>query len=230
MDDQYYIDLKTIPLFDYAKELEQTELIPSRMILKEDIKQRFACLQQHGINTLNDILVAFKTPEKLKAFSQKSGLPEEFLVILKREIASSQPKPVTLSDFPGIARDVIQKLGALGVNNTKQLFPLIITRTDRELLGEKTGITYEVILELTKLTDVSRIKWVGANFARMLVDAEYNTVEKVSKADYSKLYTEINRINAEKQFFKGKFGLNDMKLCVLAAKNVPKVVIYQEGE
>jgi len=226
MEDNYYIDLKAISLSEYKKELEQAELLPSRKILKEDIQQRFACLSQHGIKSLDDLLRALKTPEKLKAFAQKTGLPEDYLVILKREIGSSQPKPVNLKDFPGISQDTIQKLETLGIGNTKQLFSLVKTPDDRQELGHKTGISGADILELTKLTDVSRIRWVGANFARLLVDSEWDTVEKVAQADYHQLYNELVRINKEKEYFKGMFGLNDMKLCVNAAKLVPAAIQY----
>ncbi len=226
MEDNYYIDLKAIPLADYAKELEQAELIPSRKILKQDIQQRFECLNRQGIKNLNDILVALKTPQKIKEFAQKSNLPEEYLVILKREIASSQPKPVNLKDFPGIPQDVIQKLEAHSIMNTKQLFGFVQTDSDRQELGIKTKISSNEILELTKLTDVSRIKWVGANFARLLVDSECDTVDKVTNADYTNLYNELMKINEEKQYFRGKFGLNDMKLCVIAAQSVPKAIKY----
>ncbi len=50
-----------------------------------------------------------------------------------------------------------------------------------EELSSKIGINSKKILELTKLTDVSRIKLVDANFARVLVDSSYNTVKKVAK-------------------------------------------------
>lgn len=63
---------------------------------------------------------------------------------------------------------------------------------------------------------------MGANFARLLVDSGYDTAEKVANADYQKLYSAGIVINEKQKYFKGKFGLNDMKLCVLAARNVPK--------
>ena len=50
MDDNYYIDLKSISLSDYEKELQNTELLPSRKIIKEDIENRFRVLSQHGVN------------------------------------------------------------------------------------------------------------------------------------------------------------------------------------
>lgn len=224
MGGEYYIDLKQITLSEYETELEQAELIPSRKMLKEDLQKRFSCLKDHGINHLDDLLTALKTPDKIKRFALKTGLPEEYLTILKREIASSQPKPVNLIDFPGISKDTTDRLAQLGIKNTLQLFQFVRTEPDRKTLSEKTEIPYHVILELTRLTDVARIKWVGANFARLLVDSKCNTVDKVAKADYRELYDEVIQINEEKQYFKGKFGLNDMKLCVMAARNVPDAI------
>lgn len=226
MEDNYYIDLEKISLTAYADELAQTELIPSRRIIQEDIPQRFACLARHGVASLADLLNALKTPDKIKAFAEKTGLSEEYLAILKREISSNQPKPVALKDLPGIPAAAVQKLEELGVKNTKQLFDHIKTPDSRQSLAQKTGLTPEVILELTKLTDVVRIKWVGANFARLLVDSGCDTVEKVTRADYTRVYNQLMKINEEKQYFKGKFGLNDMKLCVLAAKSVPLAIQY----
>jgi hypothetical protein len=136
------------------------------------------------------------------------------------------PKPVKLKDFSGVSKDVIVTLGKHGITDTKKLFPFITTKNKRNDLSRKTGISDKEILELTKLTDLSRIQWVGANFARLLADSKCDTVKKVSQADYKKLYASIVAINTEKKYFRGKFGENDMKLCVLASRNVPDAVEY----
>jgi hypothetical protein len=226
MEDLYTLDLKKISLETYAQELEQAVLLPSRRILQEEIGPRFAILRQQGIHNLSEVLAALKTPEKIKTFAQKSALPEDYLVILKREIASYQPPPVKLKDFPGIEIGAIQKLAELGIENTKQLFEKVKTPIDRQSLADKTGIAISEILELTQLVDVVRIRWVGANFARLLVDSSCNTLEKVCQAEYASLYAELVKINQEKSYFKGMFGQNDMKLCVLAARQVPQVIEY----
>jgi hypothetical protein len=226
MKDNYYIDLVSISLTEYEKELGQTELMPSRKLLQEDIKNRFACLSRHGIRNLIDILSVLKTPDKIKQFSKKSGLPEEYLAILKREIASRQPKPVNIKDFPGISKTAVKNLELIKIKNTKQLFDFVKSKEDRQDISKKTGISYKEILELTKLTDVCRIRWVGANFARLLVDSPSDTVEKVSKADYAVLYDILMKINEDKKYFKGKFGRHDMKLCVDDASKVPDAIRY----
>lgn len=226
MDGDYYIDLKAVTLADYEKELEEANLIPSRKILKEDLKKRFSILREEGLVNLDDIMAALKTPDKIQKLAERTGLPEEYLIILKREIASSQPKPVNLQDFPSISEETVKRLVQLGIKNTFQLFSFVRTEAERNVLSEKTGISYDEILELAKLTDVCRIKWVGANFARLLVDSGRDTAEKVTKADYKELYKILMKINEEKKYFKGKFGLNDMKLCVEAAGNVPRAMQF----
>ena len=226
MENNYYINLNNYSLSDYAKELEHTELLPSRKIIQENTKERFSRLNKEGIKNLNDVITVLKSKDQVKAFAKKTSLPEEFLIILVREIKSFKPKPVKLNDLPAISKTTIKKLETIGIKNTKELFKFVTTEKSRQELSSKTGINSKEIIELTKLTDVSRIKWVGANFARVLVDSSYDTVKKVARADYKKLLEEINKINVDKKYYKGKLGLNDMKLCVLAAKSVPDAIKY----
>lgn len=226
MTNNYYVDLKTVLLSDYAAELKTMELIPSRKMLQENIENNFLCLKKNGIRNLDDLIIALKTPVKIKNFAEKTGLSEEYLAVLKREIASSQPKPVNFADIPNISKATIKKLEKNNIKNTKQLFDFIKTEKDRKEFCGKTAVPYAEILELTKLTDVSRIKWVGANFARLLVDSPCDTVKKVVQAECKTLYENLMNINEKKKYFKGKFGQNDMKLCILAAKNVPDAITY----
>ena len=222
MERQYHRNLQDIAIADFANELELAAMIPSRRNLNEDIPGRLKCLQDHGIRNLNDLLIAIKTPEKLKTFAKTTGLPEEYLINFKREIGSIQPKPVKLQTIQSLENADLSKLNEIGIVDTKQLFDSAKTDVLRKNLSKKTGIPLTRIIELAKLSDVTRIKWVGANFARVLVDSGYDTAEKVAKADYQKLYDAVVAVNEKKHYYRGKFGSNDMKLCVLAARNVPK--------
>ena len=224
--ENYYINLDDYSLSDYAKDLERLELPPSRRIILENTKERFRLLHNEGIKSLKDLLNSLKTREKVQGMARKTGCPEEFLTILVREIKSFIPAPIKIGDFRKIKKSVITKLAKIGIKTTKDLFEAVKTRQSRKSLSEETKISPEEILEVTKLTDVVRIKWVGATFARMLVDSRYNTMKKVANADYKKLYEEINKVNAEQKYYKGKLGLNDMKICVLAAKLVPDAIKY----
>ena len=79
---------------------------------------------------------------------------------------------------------------------------------------------------MTKLTDLSRIKWVGATYAQMLYDLGVDTVEKVSKSDPIDLHARINQMIKENNIFKGAIGLNDVKILVETANELPLDIEY----
>jgi hypothetical protein len=226
MADDYYIDLGKYPLIKFRLDLKESELLPSRQILKEDIEERFKILEDKGIQNLQDLLISLKTPKKTKQLAEKSGIPGNYLLILRREVNSYLPKPVNLEKFPGVERDIIAALKDIGIKNTAHLFKRIKNDADRNKLAAETRIDNEKILELTKLTDLSRVKWIGPIFARIFLDSGTDTVEKLSNAEATDLYKRLVQINRAKNYTKAKFILKDVKLCIHVAKMVPKVIKY----
>ncbi len=227
MSNNYYIDFINYPLSAYAKNIEKSKILtPSRKILQEETRKRCGLLGDEGIKTLDDLLTACKKNEDLENLAQKTKIPEDFLAMLVREIKSMRPKPVKLNAIADLDQKNIQKLADLKIKTTKDLFPFITTKKDREKLSKKTGINAKKILELTKLTDVARIKYVGANFARVLVSSPFNTLQKVSQTDPQELMKEVNAINEKKEYYKGKIGVKDMNVCIVSAKAVPIAIEY----
>lgn len=135
------------------------------------------------------------------------------------------PKPVNLEKFPGVEKNTINKLNNVGIKNTAHLFKKIKTKVDREKLASETGENEEKILDLTKLTDLSRVKWIGPIFARIFLDSGTGTVEKLSLSNAKTPYKKLVDINNEKKYTKNKFVENDVKLCIDVAQLVPKVII-----
>ena len=167
-----------------------------------------------------------KTKKKVNAFSDQTGVPIDFLTILGREIRSYRQKPNNLRDFPSIDEDTIKKLGNIGLKNAFQFFSKVLTTADRVALSKHTEIDEHVILKLTKLTDLSRIRWVNHTFAYVLYEAQYDTVEKVAKADYIEFYETVKQLNEKQELYRGHIGVHDMKLCVEAAKDVSLDIQY----
>jgi hypothetical protein len=167
-----------------------------------------------------------KKKDKLEELSKVDCFSDDYLVILLREINSIQPKPNKISEFIGISPETVSKLEKIGIKDTVKLFDNVLTPESRKKLAARTNISESEILELTKLTDLSRIKWVGATFARMLFFVGVDTVEKASSVDYVELHQKINQINKEKNYYKGQIGLHDMKLFVDAAKEVSYEIQY----
>lgn len=222
----YHIDLEKYSLTKFKEELIQTELIPSRKILKEEINLRFEILRDNGVENLQNLSNLLKTPKKTSEFAKITGLPENYLLILRREVNSYQPKPVNLEKFPGVKTDTIQKLNNQGIINTAHLFERVKTPEERNKLALETGLSAGEILELTKLTDLSRVKWIGPIFARIFVDSGTDTVFKLSKSDYKNLYKKLVDINNINEYTKAKFVEKDVLLCVNISKMVPKVIKY----
>ncbi|MCG8697887.1 MAG: DUF4332 domain-containing protein [Bacteroidales bacterium] len=218
----YYIDLTTVSLDDYKNKLRTCYLPPSRMILKEQSDERMDYLKSIGIKNVKELQTILKNKDKMAELSNQGCLTEQYLYILLRELNSLLPKPNRLSDLPGISNETVERLAQIGIKNTVKLYNRVLTAQLRKELSEETGISEEEILELAKLTDLSRIKWVGGNFARMLYDLGYDTIEKSTKADPEVLHKQINQISHERKIYKGHIGLNDIRIFVDVSKEVPQ--------
>ena len=222
----YYIDLSSINIEQYKEKLKTVYLPPSRMVLREKTDERFDAFKAAGISNVNDLLKALKQKNKFEEFANFQCFKGNYLTILLRELNSILPKPNKLVDFKGISDRTITKLERVGIKNTQTLYVRVINKSARTELAKETGIGEAEILELTKLTDLSRIKWAGATFARMLHDIGFDTVKKVAEANYEELHQRISTLNKDKGYFKGNIGLNDIRVFVDAAKDVPLDIEY----
>lgn len=226
MKNDYHIDLEKFSLAEFKKDLSESELIPSRQILKKDINKRFNVLEDYDICNLQDLALALKTPKKVREFAKNTGLDEKYLLILKREVNSYIPKAVNLDKFPGVNPETIKKLEVMKIKNTLQLFKRIKTPELRKDLADELGVTPEEILELAKLTDLVRVKWIGPVFARIFLDSGTDTAEKISKSDTEPLYDKLVKINQENSYTKAKFLESDVALCIKVAAMVPQVIEF----
>lgn len=217
----YHIDLESISIDNYKIKLANAYLPPSRLILKERIDVRFDYFKKLGVKNLKELIQFLKKKEKVKELSKIDFFAGDYLVILLRELNSLLPKPNKLKEFVGIKAETVSKLEKLGISDTLKLFDKITTPYKRKEFATQTGIKEAEILELAKLTDLSRIKWVGVSFARILFDLGIDSVEKVAKADPVNLHKQVNQYIRETNLYKGQIGLNDMKILVETAKEIP---------
>ncbi len=222
----YYIDLQKITINDYRIKLESAYLPPGRMILKDRLDERFGYFKSIGVKNVKELIQLLKKKDKLAELSKIDCLSGDYLTILLRELNSIRPKPNKISDFIEIAKDTIDNLEKIGITNTEKLYYEVIKKTDRQKLADSTGIKYQDILELTKLADLSRIKWVAATYAQILYDLGVDTVEKVAESDPVDLHARINQMIKENKIFKGAIGLNDVKILVETASELPLDIQY----
>lgn len=222
----YYVDLKSISIDEYKDILKSTELIPSWKILKENIDDNLDAIKSQNLKNLDELLTTLKNKNSIKMLSEKSGLPEKYLEVLKRVVNGYRQKPNRLKDFPCVSEDAIEKLEKLGIKNTLKLYEMIMTAKKREVLLKNTGIDKSEILKLTKLTDLSRIRWVNHTFAYVLLESGYDTVEKIAKLEYKKLYTRIKKLNEERKIYNAHIGERDMKMVIESAQELDIEIEY----
>ncbi|MBN1498790.1 MAG: DUF4332 domain-containing protein [Spirochaetes bacterium] len=215
----YHPDIEKITIDDFREILKNADLLPGRIILKENADYSFSLIKKQNIKNLAELKKLLDKKGSVPEFSKKTGLDENYLKILIREINSMLPKPNEIGKFPGISPDTVRRLEKAGIKNTLQLYSRILTPDLRNELSSATGIDSDDMLLLAKLADLSRIRWVNHNFAHMLLQTGYDTAEKVAKADPSVLQTKINSLTG-KESYKVNIGLHDIILCVNAAKTV----------
>lgn len=216
----YYINLENISIDEYKEILKGADLLPSRMILKNDIDEKFDALKELQIENVEVLRKTLSNKSKLQAISRQTAIAEDYLKILIREVRSYRQKPNRIQDFPGISKSTVQELDKLGIRNTFQLFDFVLTPESRRAISKQTGISDSEITRLAQLTDLSRIRWVNHTFAYVLHEAGYDSSANVAGADYKDLYERVCSLNDEREIYKGHIGLHDMKLCVEAAKDV----------
>ena len=222
----YYIDLGNISVDHYKEILRSADLIPSWMVLKENIDENLDAIKNQGISNLDELQKALKSKDKVQEFSRQSGLPTDYLNVLRRVVNGYHPKPNRFRDFPNLTEEIVQKLEASGFKNTLHLYDEVLTPEKRNNLAEKSKIDKGDVLKLAKLTDLSRVRWVNHTFAYVLLEAGYPTAESVAHADYQQMYETIRALNKEREIYKGNIGAHDMKMCVEAAQGLDFEIEY----
>jgi len=222
----YYRDLKAISIENLKEILRDMDMIPSWMILKENISQRMDSIIKQGVSNLDELITVLKTKKKVEVFSEISGMELDYLIVLRRMINGYIPKPNKFSDSPLFSQELISKLPYV---TSKSLYDLIITSEQRKNLSKETGIPIEDILLLSKYSDVSRIRWVNHTFATVLLFTGFDTVETIANADYNTMYETIKSWNEKEKYYKAHIGKNDMKLLVDLAKELDFDIQFKGG-
>ena len=226
MADDYYIDLEQFSLEYFRRILETRDLQPGRMILKEQLAERFQILESMGISNLKELEAVLKTKKRVEKFAQESGLPNDYLVILRREVSSYAPKPFNLEKIPGVNPEYVERLAASGIKHTRHLFERAKFKDDRAELSRLTDVPDNDLLELVRLSDLARIWGVGPVFARLLYEAGVDTIEEFLKCSPEELSETLHAINNEKHYTPIMPTAKDIGYCVELAKHLPRVVEY----
>ena len=224
MTDQYHLDLSKISMARYQEKLETTEMLPARQILKENIAENFAIFGQHGIENIRDLIRLLGSKEKIRAFSEISGLSVKYLTIFLREAKTYKPKLVYLREIPGVDPDHIKRLHAAGIRNTKQMFGRSLTREDRETLSKETGIPYADLMPLVGMSDLARLLGLGPVFVRLFYGSGIDSLETLARYEPDALDRQLKAENEKKNLSQVIPVMKDLRSYIEHAKELPKLI------
>ena len=116
---------------------------------------------------------------------------------------------------------------ALKITDTETLFSYVKDCDSRKNFEKESGLSKEEVLWLTKIVDVSRIKWVGPKLARLIVDTMYDTVEKLAKAKSTDVLNELNNAKKKHKAYDGPLGINDIDSWIRQViSKTPLIIVY----
>lgn len=199
----YHLNLSLLSMTDYMALLKNQNLLPSRIILKDHIDEHFNQLMAYGISDVDQLRKCLSSTTKMTELKEFTRIPQDYLVILKREIGSMIQKPVPLSQFPGISGDHIKQLALSGIMNSYEYHENHQQASDDPLWC---------------LCDLVRINGVGPIAARMFYEAGYRSVALVSQAHPKTMSIEINKMNETHSYDRGVLGEKDTRFCIDFAK------------
>jgi hypothetical protein len=220
---RYTLDPNKIGLERFKQLTRDRKMLPSRILLQQQMDQRFALLHAAEIFTLGDLLHRLRSQLKLEAFSKESGISREYLLLLKREAGSYLAKPFPLSNFPGIPFEYTEVLKSKGLMNTRDFYEGVRSAEQKARLSQDTGIPLARLIELNALSDLSRITGVGGVFARVVYEAGIRSSKEFALTDAPKHYQLYMAVIDKYGYTAGHFSEEDINYCIQYAKVIREV-------
>lgn len=105
-----------------------------------------------------------------------------------------------LADIDIVDKAVVEKLAAIGVDDTKALLERLVTEEGRKDTAAATGMDEAQIADLARHLELMQITGVGPKAARLLVASGVESVQALAKAESATLLEKLIATNAEHQF------------------------------
>jgi len=141
-------------------------------------------------------------------------------------VTEKKHNPFKLINFRGINAEAIIKLEAWRIKNVEQLLIAGSTKEKRLKLATDTGISEDDLLELVKLSDLSRLPGVKGIRARLYYDAGVDCVEKMASWEPEALRVMVTNY-VERTGFDGIPPLpKEVSSTIANAQKLPKIIEF----
>jgi len=151
-------------------------------------------------------------------------------VQMRRDMLDQETKPMLLREFMGVDQSLIHALEAKEIRDAFQLLRICRTPEERKALANELNIAYDILLDLVRMADLSRLFAVKAVRARLYLDSGYDTVDKLAAEEPMALHYAMVKF-AEKTGFNGVPTLpKEAEGTVKSAKELERWIVFEEDE
>ena len=131
-----------------------------------------------------------------------------------------------LENVEGIGPIFAEKLREAGVRSIPALLKQGSTRTGRQELADKSGISSKRLLTWINHADLKRIKGVERQYAELLEAAGVDTVVELAQRRPDNLHQAMLTTNSEKRLVRRPPSLSMVERWVAQAKELPRMIHY----
>jgi hypothetical protein len=205
----YSIELSEISLEAFEETIKTVELLPSRRVLADQISVLVPRLTKMGVTDLAGLSRLLKDKARYQELADDLSVSEDYLTLLNREVNSHRSKPVALVKLDAFSEAELDRLRAVGVRSTKDLYERCAIRSERVELIRKAGLSERTLIAALELANLVRINGVGPAFARFLRDLGVRSPQDFLETES----TDILRRYQETQENGATLRVEDLEYC-----------------
>jgi hypothetical protein len=164
----YSTDLTSISLDAFEETILTIDLLPSRMMLAEEITDVVPELKRMGIDNLEDLRGLLRDKARYAELAASLSVDEKYLIVLNREVNSYVSKPVSLSQLDVFEEPELERLRMARIRSTKELYERCALPSERRAVAVEHDLDGKPLARALALSDLIRINGVGPAFAHFL--------------------------------------------------------------
>ena len=143
---------------------------------------------------------------------------------LRKERTQKTRRVFPIKEFLDINQDYVKKLAKIGIKNVEEMLDAGKTKNKREQLANQLDIPEEAVLELVRLSDLTRLGYVKAKLTRLYYNAGLDSPQKIARFEPDELHAFFVRFVEESGWNGMVPNPKDLRGNVKSARKLKKIV------
>lgn len=131
-----------------------------------------------------------------------------------------------IAEIEGIGPAYAEKLTSAGVGSLDTLLSQGATKSGRETLSEKTGISETLLLKWVNRADLDRVSGIGSEYADLLELAGVDSVPELAQRNATNLTIKLYEINTAKSVVRRVPTESEVQKWIEHAGKLDRVVMH----